>query len=392
MELEPTFYKVAMKSKKIIMLIFGTRPEGIKMAPLYHALKKWPDDFEVLVCVTAQHREMLDQVLKVFEIFPKIDLNIMAPGQDLFDVHAEVLLGMRTTIEKYKPEILLVHGDTATSLAAAMAGFYKDILVGHVEAGLRTYDMTAPFPEEFNRQIVTKIAHWHFAPTNLSRDNLLSEKVDSKLVTVTGNTVIDALFWVLERIESDVSRKQLIQDKLNKLLPFNWMCDQFVLITGHRRENFGDGFLQICGALKILANKFPKIHFIYPVHLNPQVQNPVNTILSGLSNVHLLPPLDYEPFIYLLKHSYIVLTDSGGIQEEAPSLGIPVLVMRDVTERPEGIDAGTVRLVGANQDRIVENVAELLESEKSYQLMSKAHNPYGDGNASERIVAVLRGV
>jgi UDP-N-acetylglucosamine 2-epimerase (non-hydrolysing) len=381
-----------MKSKKKIMLTFGTRPEAIKMAPLYHALKKYPEDFEVLVCVTAQHRQMLDQVLKVFGITPDIDLDLMAPGQDLFDVNAGVLLGMRTALEKYQPEILLVHGDTTTSLAAAMAGFYKGILVGHVEAGLRTHDLKAPFPEEFNRQVVTKAAHWHFAPTTLSRANLLAERVSDALVAVTGNTVIDALFWVLESIDADINRKQLIGNKLNSLMLFNWEKDRFILITGHRRENFGDGFLQICGAIKLLANKFPSIHFVYPVHLNPQVQNPVNKILSGIPNVHLLPPLDYEPFVYLLKHSYIVLTDSGGIQEEAPSLGIPVLVMRDVTERPEAVDAGTVRLVGANQECIVENMVDLLENEKSYQLMSKAHNPYGDGNASERIIAVLRGI
>ena len=381
-----------MKPKKKIMLTFGTRPEAIKMAPLYHALKKRPDDFEILVCVTAQHREMLDQVLKVFDIHPDIDLNLMAPGQDLFDISAGVLLGMRNILEKYKPDILLIHGDTTTSLAAAMAGFYKNILIGHIEAGLRTYDISAPFPEEFNRQVVTKLAYWHFAPTNLSRSNLLAEKIDENLITVTGNTVIDALFWVLEGIETDASKKKLIHDKLNNLLPFDWQNNRLILITGHRRENFGEGFLQICKALKELAIRFPKILFVYPVHLNPQVQSPVNQILRGLSNVYLLPPLDYEPFIYLLKHCYIVLTDSGGIQEEAPSLGIPVLVMREVTERPEAIDAGTVRLVGANQKLIVKNMVDLIENDECYELMSKAHNPYGDGNACERIIAVLKGI
>lgn len=379
-----------MKSKKKIMLTFGTRPEAIKMAPLYHALKKYPDEFEVLVCVTAQHRQMLDQVLKIFEITPDIDLDLMVPGQDLFDINAGVLLGMRNVLKQFTPDVLLVHGDTTTSLAAAMAAFYQGVAVGHVEAGLRTYDLQAPFPEEFNRQVVSKITRWHFAPTNLSREQLLAENFDKSSITVTGNTVIDALFWVLNFIESNSKRKMDIQSLLDVHLNFNWMEDKFILITGHRRENFGDGFLQICSALKLLSKRFPDIHFVYPVHLNPNVQVPVNETLKGLSNVHLLPPLDYEPFVYLLKHSYVVLTDSGGIQEEAPSLGKPVLVMREVTERPEAVDAGTVRLVGANQDQIVNNVVELLEEETSYKLMSKAHNPYGDGKACERIVETLR--
>lgn len=379
-----------MKQKKRILLVFGTRPEAIKMAPLYHVLKKYPDTFEVLVCVTAQHREMLDQVLKVFEIVPDIDLNLMTPGQDLFDISAGVLLGMRETLVQYQPDILLVHGDTTTSLAAALAGFYKHVSVGHIEAGLRTHDIRAPFPEEFNRQVVSRVAHWHFAPTDLSRTNLLAEGVSDELITVTGNTVVDALFWVINHIESSPPKKQLIEEKINILLPFNWKVDQFILITGHRRENFGEGFVQICLALRTLSMEFPQMNFVYPVHMNPSVQNPVREILSGISNVHLLEPLDYEPFVYLLKYSYIVVTDSGGIQEEAPSLGKPVLVMRDVTERPEGVEAGTVRLVGANQSQIVANVSELLKNEKSYQRMSKAHNPYGDGNASERIAKVLR--
>ena len=376
--------------KKKIMLVLGTRPEAIKMAPLYHALKALPGEFETQLCVTAQHRQMLDQTLKVFDIRPDIDLNLMKPGQDLSDVTAGVLKGMRDVLQAHKPDALLVHGDTSTTLAAAMAAFYLSVPVGHVEAGLRTHDMRAPFPEEFNRQVARKITQWHFAPTEFSRQNLLAERVPEASIIVTGNTVIDALFWVLGRIEADEQRTQAVAAFLNAQLNFDWRKQRFVLMTGHRRENFGDGFLQICHALKDLAARYPSVQFVYPVHLNPNVQQPVNAILADLPNVHLIAPLDYEPFVYLLKHSHIVLTDSGGIQEEAPSLGRPVLVMRDVTERPEAIEAGTVRLVGANQDRIVANVSELLENEASYTAMSRAHNPYGDGKACERIVSVLR--
>lgn len=377
--------------KKKIMLVFGTRPEAIKMAPLYHALKALPNEFKTQLCITAQHRQMLDQVLKVFEIKPDIDLNLMKPGQDLFDVTFGVLNGMRDVLQSNKPDALLVHGDTSTSLAAAMAGFYLSIPVGHVEAGLRTHDLQAPFPEEFNRQVVSKLAKWHFAPTEFSRQNLLAERVLETSITVTGNTVIDALFWVLGRIEVDLERRNALCTFLSEQLDFDWQCQRFVLITGHRRENFGDGFMQICQALKDLATRYPTVQFVYPVHLNPNVQQPVNTVLSNLSNVHLIAPLDYEPFVYLLKHSHIVLTDSGGIQEEAPSLGKPVLVMRDVTERPEAIEAGTVRLVGADRGRIVTNVSELLDNQASYTAMSRAHNPYGDGNACEKIISILRG-
>lgn len=376
--------------KKKIMLVFGTRPEAIKMAPVYHALKACPAEFETLLCVTAQHRQMLDQVLKVFEIKPDIDLNLMKPGQDLFDITTAVLLGMRGVLRAHQPDALLVHGDTTTTMAAAMAGFYQGVPVGHVEAGLRTHDVYAPFPEEFNRQVATKVTRWHFAPTDFSRQNLLTERVADASVTVTGNTVIDALFWVLGRIDADPLRRNAIAAFLNSHLPFDWHAERFVLITGHRRENFGDGFLQICHAIKELAQRYPSVHFVYPVHLNPNVQKPVNEILGGRTNVHLTEPLDYEPFVYLLKHSYVVLTDSGGIQEEAPSLGKPVLVMRDVTERPEAVEAGTVRLVGANHDQIVANVAELLDNVASYKAMARAHNPYGDGQASTRIISVLR--
>ncbi len=362
------------------------------MAPLYHALKALPEEFETQLCVTAQHREMLDQVLKVFEITPDIDLKLMKPGQDLFDVTVGVLLGMRDVLRAQKPNALLVHGDTSTTLAAAMAGFYLGVPVGHVEAGLRTHDLQAPFPEEFNRQVASKLTKWHFAPTDFSRQNLLAERVPEASITVTGNTVIDALFWVLGRVDASAQRRDAITIFLNQQLNFDWCSQRFVLMTGHRRENFGDGFLQICHALKDLAARYPAVQFVYPVHLNPNVQQPVNAILADLPNVHLIAPLDYEPFVYLLKHSHIVLTDSGGIQEEAPSLGKPVLVMRDVTERPEAIDAGTVRLVGADRGRIVANVAELLENQASYAAMSRSHNPYGDGKACERIVSVLRGI
>jgi UDP-N-acetylglucosamine 2-epimerase (non-hydrolysing) len=378
--------------KKKIMLVFGTRPEAIKMAPLYHALRAFPEHFETQICVTAQHRQMLDQVLRAFEITPDIDLNLMKAGQDLYDVTASVLLGMRDVLRQHKPDALLVHGDTTTSLAAAMAGFYAGVPVGHVEAGLRTHDVHAPFPEEFNRQVTSKVTRWHFAPTKFSQQNLLNERIEKDHITVTGNTVIDALLWVLDRIDSDAERQATLTNLLNDRLPFSWQTERFILITGHRRENFGDGFLQICEALKDLAARFLNVHFVYPVHLNPNVQQPVKSILADLPNVHLIEPLDYEPFVYLLKHSHIVLTDSGGIQEEAPSLGKPVLVMRDVTERPEAVDAGTVILVGANRERIVANVAELLENDATYKHMSRAHNPYGDGNACERIIDVLRGI
>jgi UDP-N-acetylglucosamine 2-epimerase (non-hydrolysing) len=382
-----------MDKKKKIMLVFGTRPEAIKMAPLVHKLKENKDIFDVQVCVTAQHRQMLDQVLSIFDILPDIDLNIMIPGQDLFEITANILLKMKSIfVGKNKPDIILVHGDTTTTLATAIAGFYAGVLVGHVEAGLRTNDIFAPFPEEFNRQAVSKVAGLHFAPTQLSRANLISENINDKNIFVTGNTVIDALYWVLNRIDSNSYQSSRLMLSLDQVLSFNWRSSRFVLITGHRRENFGDGFKQICEALGQLASKFKDVHFIYPVHLNPNVQIPVRTILTGLPNVHLIEPLDYEPFVYLLKHSYLVLTDSGGIQEEAPSLGKPVLVMRDLTERPEAVNAGTVELVGANKERIVAGVSRLLEDNEHYLRMSHAHNPYGDGKACDRILSVLRNI
>ncbi len=373
-----------------VLTVFGTRPEAIKMATLVHALADHPD-FESSVCVTAQHREMLDQVLQIFEIRPDIDLNLMRPGQDLFEVTSSVLLGMKKVLQEVQPDAVLVHGDTTTAMATAMAGFYASIPVGHIEAGLRTHDLQAPFPEEFNRQVVGRVARWHFAPTEKSRQNLFDEKVSPETIHVTGNTVIDSLFWVLKRLDEDPQRKIKIESFLNRQLSFPWQTQRFVLITGHRRENFGQGFLQICEALRSLAHSFPEVHFVYPVHLNPAVQQPVFELLQALPNVHLLSPLEYEPFLLLLNRSYFVLTDSGGIQEEAPSLGKPVLVMREVTERPEAVTAGTVRLVGPNCERIVANVAELLIDSNSYAEMSKAYNPYGDGKACERIVAALAG-
>lgn len=379
------------RGKIKVMLVFGTRPEAIKMAPLYHALKAMPHVFDTCLCVTGQHRQMLDQVLQVFGITPDIDLDLMKAGQDLFDVTASVLLAMRDVLRDHRPDALLVHGDTSTTLAAAMAGFYLNVPVGHVEAGLRTHDLRAPFPEEFNRQVASKLARWHFAPTQLSRDNLIAEGVPASSITVTGNTVIDALHWVLARIEADAQRRAAIVKLLSERLPFDWRQQRVVLITGHRRENFGDGMLHICQALVALAERYPAVQFVYPVHLNPHVQQPVNAMLGALPNVHLIAPLDYEPFVYLLKHSFLVLTDSGGIQEEAPSLGKPVLVMREVTERPEAIRCGTVRLVGADLSRIVANVSELLDCEASHAAMAKALNPYGDGKSCERIIAVLKG-
>ena len=371
-----------------VLTVFGTRPEAIKMAPLVHALADHPN-FESSVCVTAQHREMLDQVLQIFEIHPDIDLDLMRPGQDLFDVTSGVLQGMKQVLQRVKPDALLVHGDTTTALATAIAGFYSGIAVGHVEAGLRTYDLQAPYPEEFNRQVVSRVARWHFAPTEQSRQNLFDEKVSPETIHVTGNTVIDSLFWVLKRLDGDPQRKSKIESFLNRQLSFPWQTQRFVLITGHRRENFGQGFLQICEALRSLAESFAEVHFVYPVHLNPAVQKPVFELLQALPNVHLLPPLEYEPFLLLLKHAYFVLTDSGGIQEEAPSLGKPVLVMRDVTERPEAVEAGTVRLVGADCGRIVDSVSELISMPESYAHMAKAYNPYGDGQACARILEAL---
>lgn len=374
------------------MLVFGTRPEAIKMAPLVHALRKDDKYFKVQVCVTGQHRLLLDQALEIFGIKPDIDLNLMKLDQDLSNLSASILLEMRKVIINLKPDIILVHGDTTTTLMTALAGFYSDIPVGHVEAGLRTFDLKSPYPEEFNRQTVTKIAQWHFAPTESCKLNLLAEGIPDELITVTGNTVIDSLLWTLERINSNALLKDQVVSSIDKLLPFPWRENKFILITGHRRENFGDSFVEICLALRELSERYPLVNFVYPVHLNPNVQVPVNSLLAEINNIHLVEPQSYQNFVYLLSHCYIVLTDSGGIQEEAPSLGKPVLLMRDSTERPEALVAGTVELVGAKTEKIVAAVIELLENEKHYEKMSKAHNPYGDGRAVERIIKILRAI
>ena len=375
-----------------VLVVFGTRPEAIKMAPLCHALEKNSDFFNTTICVTGQHREMLDQVLNIFSISPHVDLSIMKKGQDLTDITSSILLKMRDVISQYKPDLILVHGDTTTTIATSMAAFYAKIQVAHIEAGLRTYDMSAPFPEEFNRQITSKISNWHFAPTKLSKMNLINEGVENESIEITGNTVIDALFWVIERLEHDAERRNSVVAFISNKLNFDWINSKYILITGHRRENFGEGFINICEAISNLAAKYKDINFVYPVHLNPNVQDPVNLLLSKHSNIYLIEPLEYEPFLYLLKHSYLVLTDSGGIQEEAPSLGKPVLVMRDVTERPEAVEAGTVKLVGANKDKIIKEVSELIDSSEKYKNMSLAHNPYGDGKASVKIVNFLKKV
>ncbi len=372
------------------MIVFGTRPEAIKMAPLCHKLKLEPD-IDTTICVTAQHREMLDQVLKIFNLVPDIDLNIMKKNQDLFNVTSNILLKMKDVLKDIKPDIVLVHGDTTTSFATSLACYYLGIKVGHVEAGLRTNDIYAPFPEEYNRQSTGLLANYHFAPTDLSKKNLIKEGKDIDSIVVTGNTVIDALELILETIKKEKNKFKCISTRINKSLKFNWKESQIVLITGHRRENFGEGFFEICQAIRILATNHPDTHFVYPVHLNPNVQKPVNEILSGLENVWLINPLEYEEFVCLLNYSYIVLTDSGGIQEEAPSLGKPVLVMRDVTERPEAVNAGTVKLVGASKKMIINNVNMLISSKSLYSKMSKAHNPYGDGKACQRIVEFIKG-
>jgi UDP-N-acetylglucosamine 2-epimerase (non-hydrolysing) len=380
---------------KKIMVVFGTRPEAIKMAPICKELLFQKDFFKTTICVTGQHREMLDQVLDIFNLVPDIDLDIMNKGQDLFDVTSKILIKLKDVLNEVNPDIVLVHGDTTTTLSTAMACFYLGYKVGHVEAGLRTHDLRSPFPEEFNRKITGLIADFHFAPTELSKDNLLQEGIKDSGIFVTGNTVIDALHFIIDSVEKDDAKLGHIQNELNKYIFFDWESDdrnKFVLITGHRRENFGQGFLDICMAIKDLAISNPEIHFIYPVHLNPNVQDPVNNILLGIKNVWLIPPLEYEHFLYLLKKSHIILTDSGGIQEEAPSLGKPVLVMRSVTERPEAVEAGTVKLVGTSKTDIVYNIELLLKNQNHYDNMSFAHNPYGDGKSSKKIVNILKSI
>lgn len=390
-----------MEQKKRVMLVFGTRPEAIKVAPLVKEFQKHTDRFETIVCVTGQHREMLDQVLHLFDIKPDYDLNIMKQGQDLYDVTARVLTGLRDVYSESKPDVVFVHGDTTTSMAAALAAFYQQIPVAHIEAGLRTHNIYSPWPEEMNRQITSRISVYNLAPTALSKENLLKEGVDESTITITGNTVIDALYLVLDKIRSDKSLQSEIKATLiNSGLPGEMVEDftsplpnkrKLVLITGHRRENFGDGFINMCNAIKTLTEKYPEVDFIYPMHLNPNVRKPIKEIFgeSVINNIHFIEPLEYLPFVYLMNQSTLVLTDSGGIQEEAPGLGKPVLVMRDTTERPEAVDAGTVKLVGTNYDLIVSETSRLLDDEEYYNTMSQANNPYGDGQACERIIEFI---
>ena len=382
--------------KKTIMLVFGTRPEAIKMCPLVKEFQKYPDDFQTVVCVTGQHREMLDQVLSIFDVTPDYDLNIMKQGQDLTDVTARVLTGMRDVFAKCKPDAVLVHGDTTTSTAAAIAAFYQQIPVGHVEAGLRTHNIYSPWPEEMNRQITGRIATYNFSPTPLSKENLVRESAMGQIY-VTGNTVIDALHMVVGRLKEDESlrtqQEKVLYDAGYDVGRLQDSCRRMVLITGHRRENFGVGFINMCTAIRDLARKYPTVDFVYPMHLNPNVRKPIHEVfgedLSNLGNMFFIEPLQYLEFVYLMEKSTIVLTDSGGIQEEAPGLGKPVLVMRDTTERPEALESGTVRLVGTDYDKIVSEVSSLLDDASVYESMSKAVNPYGDGKACERIVKTL---
>ena len=371
-------------TKKKILTVFGTRPEAIKMAPLVHALAG-DERFEAKVCVTAQHREMLDQVLELFEITPDYDLNLMKPGQDLTDITCGILQGLKPILSEFKPEHVLVHGDTATTFSTTLAAYYQQIKVGHVEAGLRTGNIYSPWPEEGNRKLTGTLADLHFSPTETSKQNLLNESTPENKIIVTGNTVIDALLEVIEKLESNLELKASLQAKFD----FLDSEKRLVLITGHRRESFGGGFERICEAIAQMSQKFPDVEFVYPMHLNPNVREPVNRLLKGLTNVFLIEPLDYLPFVYLMNKAYVLLTDSGGIQEEAPSLGKPVLVMRDTTERPEAVDAGTVMLVGTDVDTIVKELSTLLTSESAYKEMSFAHNPYGDGKACQRICDAL---
>lgn len=368
-----------------VLTIFGTRPEAIKMAPLVLALSQ-DAAFESKVCVTAQHREMLDQVLRLFEITPDYDLNIMKPGQGLTEITSRILTGLKPVLDEFQPDVVLVHGDTTTTLSASLAAFYHQIPVGHVEAGLRTGDLSSPWPEEGNRLLTGHLARWHFAPTENALANLQQENIAPQGIFVTGNTVIDALLWVRDRFSSDASLAQQLADSY----PFLDAAKKLILVTGHRRESFGEGFERICSALADIARQHPDVQIVYPVHLNPNVSEPVNRILQGIDNIVLIDPQDYLPFVYLMDKAYLILTDSGGVQEEAPSLGKPVLVMRETTERPEAVDAGTVRLVGTDPAKIVEEVNRLLNNENEYNSMSRAHNPYGDGHACRHILDALK--
>jgi len=377
------------KSRKKVLIVFGTRPEAIKMAPVVLEFAKHKENFDTRICITAQHREMLDQVLHIFGIKPDYDLNIMQAGQDLYDITSRVVLGMRDVLKEFKPNVVLVHGDTTTSTTAALASFYQQIPVGHVEAGLRTGNIYAPWPEEMNRMITRCLTTYQFAPTEWAKQNLLKENVRAENIIVTGNTVIDALHIVVDKLRND---KELQHKQAEFILSKGYEVKpdkKLLLITGHRRENFGEGFINICNAIKDIAVKYPDMDLLYPVHLNPNVQKPVYDILKDVKNIFLIDPIEYLPFVYLMDQSFIILTDSGGIQEEAPSLGKPVLVMRDTTERPEAVEAGTVKLVGTNRQKIIAEISRLMEDEEYYNSMARAHNPYGDGKASERIAEFL---
>ena len=378
---------------KKVLVVFGTRPEAIKMAPIIKELEK-KKNFNIKVCVTAQHRQMLDQVLKLFEITPHYDLDIMKANQDLYDITINILDGIKRVLEDFNPDIILVHGDTTTTCATSLAAFYKKIKVGHIEAGLRTYNLYSPWPEEANRQITSVLANYHFAPTVISKANLLKENKKESNIVITGNTVIDALFLVLNKINNSKELKErILKNILNqfKIVPTSITSKdrKFILVTGHRRENFGNGFLDICASLKEIASRNPDFDIIYPVHLNPNVQKPVFKLLSEINNIFLIKPLQYEEFIYMMDRAYFIITDSGGVQEEAPSLGKPVLVMRNTTERPEAVEAGTVKLVGTNRDKIVKEAQKLIDNKEYYNSMSRANNPYGDGKASKKIVDFL---
>ncbi|RYU46103.1 UDP-N-acetylglucosamine 2-epimerase (non-hydrolyzing) [Aliivibrio finisterrensis] len=374
-----------MKTQIRVLSVFGTRPEAIKMAPLVHKLSE-AQGIESKVCVTAQHREMLDQVLNLFDITPDFDLNIMKPGQSLYDVTSNILMGLKPVLEEFQPNIVLVHGDTATTLSTSLAAYYQQIAVGHVEAGLRTGNIYSPWPEEGNRKLTGAIATLHFAPTSTSQQNLLNEGINNNSISTTGNTVIDALFLIRKKLEQDQDLNATLAAHFSELDP----AKKLILVTGHRRESFGGGFERICEALVEIAQKHPDTQVLYPVHLNPNVREPVNRILKGVDNVHLIEPQDYLPFVYLMNQAHIILTDSGGIQEEAPSLGKPVLVMRDTTERPEAVEAGTVKLVGTNKQAIIDAVENLLTNQADYESMSRAHNPYGDGQACNRIIDSIK--
>lgn len=376
---------------KKILLVFGTRPEAIKMAPLVKAFQVQNQTFQTRICVTAQHREMLDQVLTLFEIETDFDLDVMRPNQDLYDITGNILNGMKAVFQAYRPDFIFVHGDTTTTFAVSLSAFYEKIIVGHIEAGLRTGNLYSPWPEEANRKLTSQLARYHFAPTAQSRDNLLKENIAQDKIVVTGNTVIDALLLMKDKLETDLFFRDKVHESIKKK-GFDPNEAEFILVTGHRRENFGQGFIDICMALKTIAQARPTLNILYPVHLNPNVHKPVNELLTGVNNIYLIEPLEYEAFVYLMSLSKLIITDSGGVQEEAPSLGKPVLVMRDTTERPEAVDAGTVKLVGTNVQRIISETSNLLDNKQAYEIMSKAHNPYGDGKACERIINFMREV